>query len=143
MSELRRSGGQKPVGLHNRFFNQMKKYLEKFLTWFKNWNGLLTKEGGYISKPEIHAAAIPASMISASFMLPEPLGFLTFVSYLLMNKKGFDLLESDYTGHWCDVMEEYAYAAGSFAFTIAFWIFLVGETIEVGSIKSVITLLGV
>lgn len=93
-------------------------------------NGFLTKKGGYLCKAEWHAVAIPAGWISAAYMLPQPLDVLTFVSYLLMNKKGFDLLESDYEGHWNDVMEEYAYAAVSFGLTVAFWTFYLEEELS-------------
>ena len=92
-------------------------------------NGFLTSKGKYLCKAEWHAVAIPAGMISGAFMLPQPLGLVTFLVYLLMNKKGFELLKSDYEGHWNDVMEEYAYAAASFGITIAYWTYLTQETI--------------
>lgn len=93
-------------------------------------NGFLTKEGGYLCKAEWHAVAIPAGWVSAAYMLPKPLNVLTFVSFLLMNKKGFDLLNNEtYDGHWNDVMEEYAYAAVSFGLTVAYWTYVVEERI--------------
>lgn len=102
-------------------------------------NGFMTKKGKYLCKSEWHAVAIPAGMISGAYMLPQPLGLLTFLSYLFMNKKGFDLLQSDYKGHWNDVMEEYAYAAASFAITIAYWTYLTQETVDgAGEINSAI-----
>ena len=102
-------------------------------------NGFMTSKGKYICKSEWHAVAIPAGMISASYMLPEPLGLLTFLSWLLMNKKGFDLLQSDYEGHWNDVMEEYAYAAASLTVTIAYWKYFTTETVAgAGQINSIV-----
>jgi len=123
------------VGRFSKLVGLFSKLNQKIL----DSNGLMTKEGGYLCKAEWHAVAIPASMISASFMLPKPLGLLTFLSYLLMNKKGFELLQSDYEGHWNDVMEEYAYAAGSLCVTIAFWVYARPETIDgAGQINSII-----
>ena len=110
------------------------------LGYVKKSNGFLTSEGKYLSKPEWHAVAIPAGMISGGFMLPQPLGLVTFLVYLLMNKRGFDLLQSDYEGHWNDVMEEYAYAAASFGITIAHWTYLTQETIGgAGDVNAVLT----
>jgi len=123
-----------------RRFSRLVDLLSKLNQKILDSNGFMTKEGGYLCKAEWHAVAIPASMISASFMLPKPLGLLTFLSYLLMNKKGFDLLQSDYEGHWNDVMEEYAYAATSMAVTVGYWMYLTDETIDgAGEINSIIS----
>jgi len=103
-------------------------------------NGFLTKEGGYLCKAEWHAVAIPAGWVSAAYMLPKPLNVLTFVSFLLMNKKGFDLLNNEtYDGHWNDVMEEYAYAAVSFGLTVAYWTYVFEQDIAgAGELNSIL-----
>lgn len=102
-------------------------------------NGLLNKKGGHLSKPELHAVAIPVGFISSSYMLPEPLGLISFASFFLMWRNGFKLTkDQDYHGHWNDVIDESAYSAISMAATIAFWKYHMMETIGVEQVNGLL-----
>lgn len=110
------------------------------LSKIKGSNGFMTAEGKWISKPEVHAVAIPAGFLSSAFMLPNGLGVIPFISLFFMWRKGFHLAKDpDYEGHWNDVIDESAYSAGSMAVTIAFWIYLGNSTIDITNFMGPIT----
>jgi len=87
----------------------------------KKSNGFLTSKGKIWSNSEGHAIFVPIGFVSSAFMLPTPLGELTFVAMLGFLRKASDKCEKERTGHWADVIHDIGYFAMAMAVTIYFW----------------------
>jgi len=106
-------------------------------------NGFLTSKGKLWSNSEGHAIFVPIGFVSSAFMLPTPLGEITFVALLGLLKRAADKAGPTKEGHWADVIHDQGYFAMAMAATIYFWSYHTGMSLsQVDMTQILLTMLG-
>jgi len=100
---------------------EIEEKINEIIESHKQSNGFLTDKGKIWSNKEGHAIFVPIGFVSSAFMLPTPLGELTFVGMLGFLRQASQKAEGKRTGHWADVIHDIGYFAVAMALTIYFW----------------------